>query len=280
MTKDSPWLNSRWLHWRNMFSGGLPPPLRKSLRKAVQLTRKGPGGLVRVGLCYFEILPEAETLELILSNYYEHEERNAIRRFLPPDAPVIEIGGSQGIVSCLTNRLLKDKKRHVVVEANSGVLPLLKRNRQRNRCGFEIIHAAVGAEGDKVRFYQNENPLKSSALVTGEEFYDVPCLSLSSLATPRGFTACTLVCDIEGAELGLIEAEGQVLRDRFRTLIIEFHPMINGPEAVRAGIARLESYGFTVVSIERHVYVFRKTPAIEPAGLSESRPVPTPKTTS
>ena len=49
---------------------------------------------------------------------YEHEERELIRRWLKPEDHVIEFGACLGIVSCVTNKLLKDKTRHVVVEAN------------------------------------------------------------------------------------------------------------------------------------------------------------------
>jgi FkbM family methyltransferase len=209
-----------------------------------------------MGSCIFEILPE--TRELILSNYYEREERSSIRDFLRRDAPVVEIGGSQGIVACTTNRLLRDPILHVVVEANPDLLPLLTRNRNRNRCKFQIIHAAVAPGRETVRFYLNEDPLKGSSLLAEGRPCDVGTITLAKLCGNWGSDCATLVCDIEGTEIELIEAEAEVLRRRFELLIVEFHPAITGAESVRTAIDTLVGNGFSLISIQRHVHVFRR----------------------
>lgn len=232
------------------------PFVKWPLRKALQLTRIRPGGLVRVDGATFEVFPASR--HLILSGYYEHEEREAVTRFVDSDFPIVELGGSQGIVSCLANRILKDRKRHVVVEANAAVIPLLKRNRDRNRCGFEIVHAAAGTDQPAMRFFQGDDPLKSSALLATPDFYEVPCLPLSGIVEPRGFCLCTLICDIEGGEIGLVETQLQILRERFRLLVVEFHPAITGAESVRNALARLRGVGFEEIWVKRHVHVLRK----------------------
>ena len=194
------------------------------------MTRRGPHGLVRLGACFFEVLPE--TRDLILSGYYEHEERSAIRSYLPPELPVIELGASQGVLSCVTNRLLRDRSRHIVVEANPSLLPLLARNRDRNRCRFEIVHAVAGVATGTVDFFCDTNPLKSSLFVSSAKPCPVPVMTLGELLHARGFRDCTLICDIEGAEIGLIEGSIQLLKDHFQVLIVEFHPFITGAWAI------------------------------------------------
>src|SRR5262245_42251973 len=60
---------------------------------------------------------------------YELGEIQCVRRYVRSDDAVIELGGSIGVVACLTNRMLADPARHLVVEAN----PLLIRTLEQNR---------------------------------------------------------------------------------------------------------------------------------------------------
>jgi hypothetical protein len=53
---------------------------------------------------------------------YEKPERLAIKQFLDPSLPVVEFGGSIGVVACLINRRLNQPAKHVVVEANPDLL--------------------------------------------------------------------------------------------------------------------------------------------------------------
>src|SRR5712671_5551015 len=75
---------------------------------------------------------------------YEKEERELITRWVRPADRVLELGACLGIVSCVTNKLLADKSRHVVVEANPFCIPTLRHNKELNQSGFRIEHCAVG----------------------------------------------------------------------------------------------------------------------------------------
>jgi FkbM family methyltransferase len=230
--------------------------VKETLRRVVSFSRRGPHGLVRLGICFFEVFPE--TRDLMLTGYYENEEREAIKRYLSSDQPVIELGGSQGVVACITNRVLKAKTSHIVVEANPNVIPLLTGNRDRNRCKFEVVHGAVGPPGETITFFCNDNPLMSGTQISKMQSCEVPSVTLSELAESRGFRDCTLICDIEGAEIALIERELETLADRFRLLIIEFHPTITGPQEVQRNLDQLSKHGFTLIWKKRHVHVLRK----------------------
>src|SRR5881396_635135 len=129
--------------------------------RLVELT----GNRVHIDGCRFSVNSFAIKTEIksrFLLGTYEEAERNAIRRFLDPSLPVVEFGASVGVIACLTNHMLKDPRRHVVVEANPALLPLLKANCERNDCRFTVLHSAVAYGSDEVLFYQNEEDYLAS----------------------------------------------------------------------------------------------------------------------
>src|SRR5882672_2309936 len=93
---------------------------------------------------------------LLTSGIFESPERHAIKTFLDPSLPVVEFGGCIGVVACMTNRRLRDAARHVVVEANPEIAPLLEANRKRNRSRFFIVEKAIGYGSDFVTFHLND----------------------------------------------------------------------------------------------------------------------------
>jgi hypothetical protein len=86
----------------------------------------------------------------------------------------------------------------------------------------------------------------------------VPAVTLGEVIKGRGFERCTLVCDIEGAEVELIRREREVLRRSVETVIIETHDRVLGDAAPVGGTPRaLEEIGFEAVYESGDVYVFR-----------------------
>ena len=77
----------------------------------IQLWHRAPGGLARVGGCRFRVNDLDDHIRvLLLMDEYEKEEREAVKRFLDPGLPVIELGGSLGVVSCVINKKLRHAK--------------------------------------------------------------------------------------------------------------------------------------------------------------------------
>src|SRR5262249_41420322 len=132
------------------------------------------GNLIEIDGCVFSLnSPVITTVSKgkFMLNRYERPEREALRRFLNPDLPVVEFGGSIGVVSCLTNRKLTKPQDHIVVEANPSLVPLLIENGQRNKCQFSVLPSVVGYGADQVAFYaDNNNFVVSSAVQTGREY--------------------------------------------------------------------------------------------------------------
>lgn len=189
----------------------------------------------------------------------EHEtgERAAIASELDPSIPVIELGGCIGVVASLTNRRLLRPDRHVVVEAHPDLLALLRRNRDRNGAGFEIVHAAVAYGCEAVEFCESGNFLAGRlSRHTGRRF-TVPAVTLSSLLDRFGFERCTLICDIEGAEASLIEQDHPALASRVATLIIEWHPYVTGIDGVAALRRQIATAGFVPVRDAGAVSTYR-----------------------
>ena len=105
--------------------------------KAVNAVRRR----IRIDGRSFDLPPTTSTFLGGLACLGVYETVRAIRRCTVPaprTLPVVELGGSAGIVACLTNSLLLDPTRHIVVEANPNLVPILERNRQTNGCQFGI----------------------------------------------------------------------------------------------------------------------------------------------
>ena len=130
---------------------------------------------------------------------YERPERELLRTYIEPARPVIELGGGLGVIASLINRRLHDPERHVVVEANPSLLPVIDANRRRNDARFSIVHGAIAYGGTTVwieiwhrlplddRRASRRRPSRSRAHVAG---------SIRGLYLRR----CGTVCDIEGAK--------------------------------------------------------------------------------
>jgi len=220
-----------------------------------------PTEIVRLDGCRFTIAKDrvpANVVDLLLSDLYEEPERKALRRFLNPELPVIELGACIGVVSCLTNRRLRNPENHVVVEANPGLLPLLEQNRARNECRFEIVHAAVSPGAEAITFRVDDNILASSVHGDDGRSVTVNAVTLERLLNDHGFQQATLICDIEGAELELVKHELKTLGERVSTIIMELHDRIVGQEPTQRMLASLESAGFKIVSRDGDVVVLQK----------------------
>jgi FkbM family methyltransferase len=188
------------------------------------------GGIMRADGCQFIIPKDMSTIgwrgACVSGGAYEADERALIRKFLRPEDTVLELGACLGVVSCVTNQLLRDRSRHVVVEANPLLIPWLFRNREMNHSGFLVEHCAVG-KPPEVTFY-----IHATAVVDGSSQRKsarpvrLPCRSLAELQQRYG-PFSTLIMDIEGSEFDVLE-DSPALLQNYRLAVIEFHEHIIG----------------------------------------------------
>jgi FkbM family methyltransferase len=194
----------------------------------------------------------------IIVGWYEEYEREIIQKYLPQDEPVIELGGSIGVVACQVNRRLLSPEKHVVVEANPELIPTLKKNRDLNGCQFEIVEAAIGYGSEYITFFSNDVSLLGSIYHGGGQKWKVAAKTLQSIAENAGFRYFNVISDIEGSEIGLIDHEIDFIREHVGLLLIETHDDTpHGDEGVKFVVDRLETYGFEIVDSIRNNYCFR-----------------------
>jgi FkbM family methyltransferase len=181
----------------------------------------------------------------LLFGLHEIEERALVKRWIPPDVPLIELGGGLGVVSCLANRKLFTPIQHVVVEANPAMASILRHNRDQNRCKFEIVNRAIGYDAPAVVLNLDEefvgSTIKSSLV---GQTVSVQTASVSELMQRYGFGQAGVICDIEGAEVDVVRREFPILGERLRYLLAEIHPGIVGWEQVDEMLLLLAQLGF------------------------------------
>lgn len=189
------------------------------------------GGRFHVDGCAIEVPKDLTTRTYrgcFMIGDYEAEERALIKRYLRPEDSVLELGACIGAVSCVTNQLLKDKSRHVVVEGNPKLIPSLERNKSINGCGFTILNRAASQEKE-VTFYLSEQFIVGgTAQRESPHPVTVQGSSLEDLNREFGpFTA--LIMDIEGAEADVIPPSIEFLKT-CRLVVVETHDWACGKE--------------------------------------------------
>jgi FkbM family methyltransferase len=204
-------------------------------------------------------VPNTPMKAALLDQSYEAFERRAVQKYVDPELPVIELGGCIGVVSCITNHLLRNPRLHVVVEANPNAIPLLEAHRNRNGCGFEVVNAAIAYCAESVTFLPASD-FCSNTLVqrSAEAEVTVPAVHLGDIAGQRKFERFSLICDIEGHESDLVLNEIDVLR-KANIVILETHARIIGENKNRDLLRKLEETGLKMVDQDSYVVVMSRS---------------------
>jgi FkbM family methyltransferase len=217
---------------------------------------------VRLSRCKFNLdrITDFPTKVELIMNKYEAPERWAVARYVRQDLPVVELGGSMGVVACVTNKLLKNPAAHVVVEANPLVIPQLELNRTLNRCQFQILNRALAYGMDSVTFRPSSNVCISSITAVGDQApVTVETIALKDIVRDHGFTRFNLICDIEGLEYDLVVHEMDVLK-KADTIILETHARFIGEDKCGLMMSKLKDAGFRAVKEIGYVVVLRQSP--------------------
>jgi len=157
---------------------------------------------------------------------YEFVEWNMIQSHIEPDLPVIDIGAGIGYTVCAIDRNLYDSVPIVCVEANKQIIPELHRTMQLNNMDVEVRQAAYHPFSDQVKFHVSKEFWESSTEIPEEASIHtkVPAVSLRELIDQYHIQLpVQLVVDIEGSERGLLSEELELLSEKCKILIIEFH---------------------------------------------------------
>lgn len=224
-------------------------------------------GLIPFGNDRFELrtgnhVSYKETARLFWG-YYEKSERLLVLRHLRSDLDVIEVGSGVGVISCCILRAQAPEKFLVCVEANPAAAATLLQNIRRNYPGRQfvrIVNGAIDYSGAKIASLQvDENLISSSVRQAGNSVTAVPALTLSQLQEDSSLESFALVCDIEGAEAGLLENEAKVL-ESCKQIIIELHATrFKGNTYSISDLRRLiENMGFALRARRGNVFAYER----------------------
>jgi len=176
---------------------------------------------------------------------HEHEEIALALQHVDADATVLELGGCVGGVSCALNGILHNPERHVVMEIDAKVLPVLRRNRDRNKSRFSIVHGGLSRD-PHIRFRRKRNAVLNSTKSTEGRKRTSPAYGFTDLYNTFASRFDTLVMDVEGAEIDIIRDFSDEIQ-QMRCIIVEFHPHLAHADEIDECRNELVRMGFQPV---------------------------------
>jgi FkbM family methyltransferase len=195
-------------------------------------------------------------IEEFVSGNYELQERKLITKYVNSSDRVLELGGGVGAVSCMLNKKLADQSKHLVIEANPDLIPILEHNGINNNCRFKTLNC-IPIKSSNGKFYLNRNAWAGSNVRKSKKYIDVPVESWEEIEKEIELKPTAVVMDIEGGEVEFIK-ENEDLISNLRLIIVEFHPFTLGFKKVKSCQAILGRFGLTRVDRIGNVEVWRR----------------------
>nr|WP_246455856.1 FkbM family methyltransferase [Sulfitobacter aestuariivivens] len=177
--------------------------------------------------------------------------------------PVLELGGSIGVVSRVIRATIGPDARHLVVEANPDLVPICRDNALRDASAdvTEVIQAAVAyTDAESVRFARGETHHSGHVARNGDgDTFTAPALRLSELVSRMPDGPWAWVSDIEGGEYDIVMQEDPSVFANVSHSVMEIHPeaftAMGGSED--AFLIRLDQLGFDVLDRTADVLLLR-----------------------
>jgi len=130
---------------------------------------------------------------------FEKEEQMLVRKYLPRNATVLELGARYGTVSCVISEVLDDPTRHVAVEPDSSVLDALEKNRDANGGKFHIFNGVVSEFGYTLGFIDPKfEHAEYGTFTTKTNKPTIDTISLTKLQDTFNLKFDYVVADCEG----------------------------------------------------------------------------------
>ena len=209
-----------------------------------------------------DLLPRDRGVSIELAVHRTHEPRatKLLAGFLKPGMTVIDIGSNLGYYALLESRLVGDSGTVVALEPVPQNAELCKQNIRVNRCSNVVFReAAIGPYNGTLPLHLSEksnwHTLHEVHWSTADIF--VPICTLDSLVSELSLNRVDLVrMDLEGYETVVINGMRKTLQEYSPRVLVEVHPQIVGPGAMRQYLLDLSEFNYSpewVLDQERDV---------------------------
>lgn len=199
---------------------------------------------------------------------YEAEETEFFKQVAKVGTPVIELGGSLGVVSAMIRTVIGPDAKHIIVEAKPDLVEICRKNASLAAASgaTEVLQGAVAyTDAPTVRFASGENEHAGHIAEDGDTSgFDAPVIRLQELvAKMPNNRPHILMCDIEGGELDMIQHEPAATFQNTSHAIMEIHPDSFAAQgsSETAFLDAMADKGFTSQTRLRDVILF-KGPAV------------------
>ncbi len=149
---------------------------------------------------------------------YEVSEKNLIEKKLTQNDIVLELGGCIGVISLVITKIINNNGAHVVLEIDKNKFEYLELNKQLNNANFKLFNGALSNK--KNLYYEESNSFWGGKAVESNNSKPVNCYNLIELGKKSNLKFNTLVMDIEGGEVEIIN---ELDFSGFNKLLFEIH---------------------------------------------------------
>ena len=171
----------------------------------------------------------------LLNGRYEKQEIRILKKFNKKKSissfSVLELGGCLGVLSVIVNKMLFQKDKHVVIEANPELIPYLSFNKKHNNCFFHIENSIISNNSGTTQFMAYDKLIAESAhrmdnREKNKRIYNVKNITLNSLINKYKIIFDFMIVDIEGGELQFIKENMNYIKNNVKYLLIEIHEFL------------------------------------------------------
>jgi FkbM family methyltransferase len=193
--------------------------------------------------------------ELIDVSKTEHYDRKVANTWISENDIVLELGSRFGICSTTINKKLKNKKNHVSVEPDEIAWDILEKNRDLNKCEFQILKGFVSKKKLSIKYVKAWDGYANRSFEDPDS--KIKNYSLQEVEDKFNLKFNTLFADCEGFLPTFIEENPQVLDD-FYKIIFEADYINKLPKNTYENLGKLlNQKGFTT-RLSGHYYVYIK----------------------
>lgn len=178
---------------------------------------------LRVNTAHPAIKPVVKAM--LFWNMYESAEIRFVQRYLQRDVDVVELGSSLGVMACQIRARIEPERKLLCVEASAQLAPVIRKNLALNglEANTTVVSGAIDYSGaESVSFAEGGNTLQGQKAEAGAQTTSTRAVTLEKLLADHEIADYALVCDIEGAEAGIL-FQGQNSLARCRQIVIELH---------------------------------------------------------